>query len=357
MGIEVFAAKDCEVFDNIIYSTMTTGLGIRSAGGLDNLFHDNLIRGFNSGFSLQGGSGPTEPCHRPMIIDNRVIGVLGASATSILLVNDIQDALIEGNYLDDFVYGVWLKTDTAGGSDRAKVKRNTLRTSASTTHAIFGSPPTSGQDVVDPQIINNEIDASAGGNGIYLDACVGRIHIRRNTVEVGSGGDAIQHVNSPAGTETYSRMNTIVGAGVLKANDNKGSGSGKYIEYNSQGIDDNSYIQTDGADEELALFSPAQLTGNVDDYDPLFGSGRVVGTWRLTSDASRDISSIAGGRSGRRLTIINVGSNNIVLRDESAALGTAANRIITGTGASITLAANGKAHLIYDDTTARWRVV
>jgi hypothetical protein len=353
MGIEIFAAKGCQVIGNNITSTTTTALGIRSAGGLDNLFANNFIRGCNSGFSFQGGSGPTEPNHRAAVIGNRVVGLIGSSATGIILFNDIQDALIQGNYLDDFVYGVWLKPDTAGGTDRIAIKGNHLRTSASTTHAIFAGPNSGSNDNTDVRIIENYIEAGAGGNGIYLDTVTGRNHLLRNTVFLGSGGDGIQHVNSAAGVETYSHGNSIHGAGVLLANDNRGTGSGAYVNYNTQGIDDNYYNQTDGADVELAIFTPAQITANQNDYDPLFGSGRVAGTWRISSDAARNITGIAGGYSGRRLTLINVnGAANTITLTAEDALSAAANRIIGG----FAIAQNGVARLIYDDTSARWRV-
>lgn len=101
------------------------------------------------------------------------------------------------------------------------------------------------------------------------------------------------------------------------------------------------------------LISPAQLTAEVDDYAP---TGNESNFWRLTSNASQNIAGIANGIEGRRLVIVNVGAQNIVIRnqDSSSAGG---NRIITGTGADITLVADDTCELIYDSTTARWRVI
>lgn len=53
--------------------------------------------------------------------------------------------------------------------------------------------------------------------------------------------------------------------------------------------------------------------------------------------------------------IINVGSNNIVLKHEDAN-STAANRFLNSTGADITLSANQAADLYYDEQNTRWRV-
>lgn len=97
--------------------------------------------------------------------------------------------------------------------------------------------------------------------------------------------------------------------------------------------------------------SPAQLTANQNDYNP-----SSLNLWRLTSDAARTITGIANGVEGRALVVINVGANNIVLANQSAS-SAAANRIITATGADVTLAADDSAMLIYDNTSARWRLV
>lgn len=103
--------------------------------------------------------------------------------------------------------------------------------------------------------------------------------------------------------------------------------------------------------------TPAQITAaqtNYGDSDVL----RAACTWRLSSDASRAIHGINNtGASQRDLRIINVGAQDIVLSNQSGTEGTASRRIITGTGADITLAADDTAILHYDRTTARWRVL
>ena len=58
---------------------------------------------------------------------------------------------------------------------------------------------------------------------------------------------------------------------------------------------------------------------------------------------------------GQEHIIINVGSNNLILANENAS-STASNRFTNSTGADITLSANQAADLIYDNTSARWRV-
>lgn len=110
-------------------------------------------------------------------------------------------------------------------------------------------------------------------------------------------------------------------------------------------------IGTEAARWAATALSPAQITADQNDYDP----GRN-GFWRLSSDASRTITGIAGGENGSQLDIVNIGSQDIVLAHQNAS-STAANRIISPTGSSITLGASKTAVLRYDATTQRWRIM
>ena len=103
------------------------------------------------------------------------------------------------------------------------------------------------------------------------------------------------------------------------------------------------------------VYSPGQITADQNDYATLDINGDYVGILRLDTDATRTITGLANGVNGRGLTILNVGSNNIVFTNEDVS-SSASNRIITGTGASITMNPNDVLRLIYDDVSARWRV-
>lgn len=102
-------------------------------------------------------------------------------------------------------------------------------------------------------------------------------------------------------------------------------------------------------------FSPSQITSNQNDFSTSDADGNTVGVLRLTSDASRTITGLASGEKGRNLCIINVGSFNIVLANQSGSSVTT-NRIITGTGANLTVQSDDIVKLYYDSTTERWRV-
>lgn len=103
------------------------------------------------------------------------------------------------------------------------------------------------------------------------------------------------------------------------------------------------------------IATPTQIVANQNDYNPSRAE-----TWRLSSDAARNVTGIVApglslGSSLKR-TIINVGAQNITLQNQNAG-SAAGNRIITGTGADVVLAADDTAFLLYDPVTARWRIL
>ncbi len=106
--------------------------------------------------------------------------------------------------------------------------------------------------------------------------------------------------------------------------------------------------------------SPAQITSDQNNYQlPVHPNDRFI--VRLSTDASRtitgfDIALADSAEVNEAIMIINVGSNDLVLADQSAS-STAANRIISPTGANYTLNADESCLLWYDDTTSRWRIL
>lgn len=99
------------------------------------------------------------------------------------------------------------------------------------------------------------------------------------------------------------------------------------------------------------VISPTQIVANTDNYAPT-GLSTATGL-RLSTDAARDLTGITGGVAGRILFLHNVGSFNLVLRDDVTS--TAANRFaLTG---DFTLTPDMAIILQYDNTSLRWRLV
>jgi len=99
--------------------------------------------------------------------------------------------------------------------------------------------------------------------------------------------------------------------------------------------------------------TPATFAATQNDYNPGAGSFQRL----AATAAALSVTGFAAGADGRMMYITNVGANSFTLTNQAAG-SVAANRIITnGAGTSITVAVNSTVGLIYDGTTARWRVI
>lgn len=179
------------------------------------------------------------------------------------------------------------------------------------------------------------VDTSGGGKTITLPSAAGapgRFYVVKNkstgqVTVAKTGGDTID------GAATF-----LLPAGAVAV-------------FQSDGTSDWGILAKYGYDR---MVTKAQIVANTNDYD--LGIGDI---FRLSSDASRNITGIVASGSGgqsRRVMLVNVGAQDIVLTNLDAA-SAAANQILTGTGGSVTLSPNQTAELWYDTTTANWRVI
>jgi hypothetical protein len=154
------------------------------------------------------------------------------------------------------------------------------------------------------------------------------------------------------GASTGNQYVTLAAAGDLTAERTLTAGANLKITDGGA----NSTVTLAVGTENLAFagdISPAQIVANTNDYDPAGLSTATV--LRLSTDASRNITSLAGGADGRVIIIHNVGSFNIVLTDDDGATGTAGNRFALTN--NITLTPDSCVILQYDSTTSRWRAL
>ncbi len=104
--------------------------------------------------------------------------------------------------------------------------------------------------------------------------------------------------------------------------------------------------------ELIGTITPAQIIADTNNYNPTGLSTAV--NLRLATDASRNITGLAGGADGRIFTLHNVGAFNWTLIDESGS-STAANRFaLTG---NQTITPDTSITIQYDATSQRWRVL
>ena len=81
------------------------------------------------------------------------------------------------------------------------------------------------------------------------------------------------------------------------------------------------------------------------------------GAIRLTNASLVSLANIPAGANGQEVVIFNRTGVSVSIVDSSAASGTAANRIYTGTSANITFAQDAALILSYDTTSSRWQVI
>lgn len=103
--------------------------------------------------------------------------------------------------------------------------------------------------------------------------------------------------------------------------------------------------------------TPSTITSDQNNYNVVVPAYFV----RLATDASRTITGLTFASRGADLSdgevhiIVNVGANDIVFAHESAS-STAVNRILSSTGANITISPNQAVEFIGDSATSRWRM-
>ena len=104
--------------------------------------------------------------------------------------------------------------------------------------------------------------------------------------------------------------------------------------------------------ELSGVLTPPQIAANQNNYAP---TGLATATvLRLSTDASRSLTGLQAGGSGRTLYLHNIGANDLVLVNDSAS-STAGNRFAVGS--DLTITTNRVAVLQYDLLSARWRAV
>jgi hypothetical protein len=94
------------------------------------------------------------------------------------------------------------------------------------------------------------------------------------------------------------------------------------------------------------------ILADQDDYAPAgFADASVL---RISTDAARNITGLAGGSAGRTLLLLNVGGFTITLKHESGS-STAANRFTFENAADVEITSGGGILLTYSAASSRWR--
>jgi hypothetical protein len=107
-------------------------------------------------------------------------------------------------------------------------------------------------------------------------------------------------------------------------------------------------------DTPVPVVQTTTSTGTVNDF--AITSGPTAILLRANNATSLTLTGFATPSAGKRIEIYSIGVGSVILANATGS--TAANQIVTGLGANLTLTAGlGRAALLYDGTTARWRVL
>jgi len=226
--------------------------------------------------------------------------------------------------------GIWLQNSTPGvfGGDFFQQHSPSITLEGQS----YASTPAASQSVKFQQRVTTQ-QGSAIGSGMWgLFSSVNAANYNA-MFQVSSSGDVyFGSLGSP--------NSKIIGGVQFVRGDNN---SGITLEPTGVSID---------AALKLKQLTASQITSNANNYSLAF-SAYKNSSFRISSDAARNITGLMGGYDGKILIIRNVGSFPITFTHEDVN-STAANRITLSTGANISLAANGTLTLQYDATASRW---
>ena len=107
-----------------------------------------------------------------------------------------------------------------------------------------------------------------------------------------------------------------------------------------------------GSFNATGVLTPPQIVNDQDDYNPIGITSNCF--IRLSSDGLRNITGLQSVSIGRIIIMLNVGSNNVVLKNESVS-SSEGNRFSLKT--DLTLVANASAIIYYDGVSLRWKVL
>ena len=162
----------------------------------------------------------------------------------------------------------------------------------------------------------------------------------------GVGGYGISHASKPGWA-----VAAIAGqTGVCKFVVNNNSDGGGADKFEVDAFGNTKWVGNTTLSGDI---TPTQLAANTDNWAPTgFADASIV---RASTNASRNLTGLAGGADGRYVLLMNVGGFDLVLIHDATS--TEANRFLCPGSANLTLTPNSSVHLWYDSTSSRWRVV
>jgi hypothetical protein len=280
--------------------------------------------------------------------------VVGTSDTQ-TFTNKTFDANATGNSISnletaDLAAGVLNTSTSLSGASNTQVP-SALAAKSYTDAAIVAAAT---GNVIGP--------ASATDNAIArFDTTTGKL-IQNSVVTVSDTG-VVVGASIDADTNTITNIeNADIKAGAAIARNKLASGTNNAVVFN-----DGSGVMSNAADltvttNALTLANTKHLELQAATDSTTTGTAATLTAFnasaiRLTNSSLVSLANIPSGNDGQELVLFNRTGASIAIADDSASLGTAARRIYTGTGTTITFANNSALILQYDNTSVRWQII
>ena len=373
-GSGASARRGASVLNLIANNWYASGTGIGGAlyllGSSNNTLTGNSFQGNSyAGIILESGSsnntitgntmqGSTNGLRISASNYNSVTGNMSQGNTNGFYLATGSNNAVTGNISQGNTYGIRLWSNSYN-----TISGNTV--SGNTTYGIFLESSSANDNNISGNAINDS-GGSTTNNGIYLSgADTNNITGNKITDTSCTGSCYAINISDATSDNNYLADNTL-GGGTI--NDASGgdtiyggqlNSSGAYVLQASGGISLNSAATVSANLTVTSAGNVAFQKGT--DYSTVGTSNNVnFGTgvlFRLTGASAQTITGIAGGTNGRILTLVNAAAQSATLKNNDTTDSSAANVIITGTGADLSIAAGASVSLVYDSSSSVWRVV
>lgn len=251
------------------------------------------------------------------------------------------------------------------GRDGGTVKLNTYDIRFGAT--LADGPSISGSDLFGPGNFTFRISSGANqdlqlysGAGLTNKTQIEQVAVKNNTITGGVSALTLQSAsNQNLSLQAQGTGNLLLEDVIVNNNTITGGASALTIQSASN---QNLVIQGQGTGfiQAASRLSINALLDTPTIADSTSGANSTLATptktiVRLTNSSLSSVNMIPAGVDGQQLTLINNTTAAITFNDDTGA--TIANRILTGTGAPVTIQNNASIELVYNGTTQRWMIV
>ena len=191
------------------------------------------------------------------------------------------------------------------------------------------------------------------GNGTWTAALTGLPALSSGNIWVGNVSNAATAV-SPSGDVTIGNTGVTAVGKIAGVSVGTPTGTGNVVMSASPTLTGTITAATANFSGPVSYLFGTDYATTGSQSDVALGSASAI---RYNGSGVATFYGIVAGTNGQIVNLHNASSAVLTLSNQSGSEATAANKIITGTGADLAVAANSSVTIQYDATAARWRVI